>query len=133
MTTKLKTVLIVDDDESLREIFSISLEMAGYQTIAAKNGKAALDVLLSLTAESLPDCILLDYFMPEMDGPTFLETLRTRYAVPFENIPIIICSAFASIPRSRFAFNRLEKPFDLEKLYRTINSTIMAPPSSVLG
>jgi CheY-like chemotaxis protein len=69
------TILIVDDDEDIREALHILLEQEGYSVLEAEHGEAALSLL-----ETTPsvEIILLDIIMTPMDGFTFLEELRTR-------------------------------------------------------
>lgn len=64
-------ILVVDDDEDVRETMTMILELEGFSSLAAANGKDALD-LLSRTHKR-PSVIFLDLWMPVMDGRTFLE------------------------------------------------------------
>lgn len=77
-----KKILIVDDDEVTREILKAYL-MDDYVVFAAPSGKRALDFL---TKHSV-DLILLDYMMPEMDGPTTFR--RIRHNFPKARLPIV--------------------------------------------
>lgn len=63
-----KLVLVVDDDDSIREAVCDVLNDEGYQAVGAENGRQALDFL---RAEGGPCLILLDLMMPVMDGATF--------------------------------------------------------------
>jgi CheY-like chemotaxis protein len=67
-------ILVVDDERDVRELFNITLKMAGHTTETAKDGVEAVDKL----ADPLPDLILLDLMMPNMDGFAFLAHLRDR-------------------------------------------------------
>lgn len=71
--------LIVDDSRPIRRIESDILQEIGFETAAACNGKEALD---SLQTGPLPDVVLVDWNMPEMDGLEFITALRrdARYA-----------------------------------------------------
>jgi two-component system, OmpR family, response regulator VicR len=82
-TTKPKKVMIVEDDLSLNDAFSILLDKIGYDVIKAFNGKEALDLL----QEQSPDIILLDLLMPVMSGKEFLVKYKN-----IEKIPIVILS-----------------------------------------
>jgi CheY-like chemotaxis protein len=64
-------ILLVEDDADLRFIYEMILTRAGYDVLVARNGKEALDILDS----HIPRLILLDIFMPVMDGREFLQTL----------------------------------------------------------
>jgi signal transduction histidine kinase/DNA-binding response OmpR family regulator len=66
-------VLIVDDDAEVRNLISATLRNTGLKTAEAVNGRAAIDWLVN---NPLPDLVLLDLMMPEMDGFQFLERLR---------------------------------------------------------
>lgn len=71
--------LVVDDSRPIRRIESEILKELGFETSDACNGKEALD---SLQSEPLPNVVLVDWNMPEMDGLEFLKTVRKdeRYA-----------------------------------------------------
>jgi CheY-like chemotaxis protein len=66
-------VLLVEDDQSLREIFAMRLQAEGYQTITAGNGEEALTVAV----KEKPDLIIADVMMPRLSGFEMLETLRS--------------------------------------------------------
>jgi two-component system chemotaxis response regulator CheY len=68
------TCLVVDDSRTLRMIACNMLRGLGIETLQAENGVEALAVC----AQRMPDCILLDWNMPVMDGLTFLKELRAR-------------------------------------------------------
>jgi CheY-like chemotaxis protein len=80
-------VLVVEDDEALREIAERSLTGAGYGVQTACNGLQALEVMQS----EVPDLIVLDLMMPEMDGFQFLHELRQR--PQFDEIPVDVTTA----------------------------------------
>ncbi len=83
MTKQLKHILCIDDDEDIRNVTQMSLEMVGEFTVTALgSGEEAVS-----KAESInPDVILLDVMMPKMDGPTTLKILRQNSAL--NDIPI---------------------------------------------
>jgi CheY-like chemotaxis protein len=80
-------VLIVEDVRGSREQMASLLRMEGYQPVTARNGAEGLVRL----KEGLPDLILLDHMMPEVDGLTFLAGIR-RFP-KWKNIPVIMFSA----------------------------------------
>ncbi len=84
--TGLKTVLIVDDDQNIRDILSEKLSHAGYVVMEAENGQIALDMFYKQPA----DIILLDINMPVMDGHTFLKTLRLSNSG--KSTPVLVLS-----------------------------------------
>ncbi len=67
-------ILVVDDERDVRELFNITLKMAGHTTETAKDGVEAVDKL----DDPMPDLILLDLMMPNMDGFAFLSHLRSE-------------------------------------------------------
>ncbi len=86
-------VLIVDDDADIRRSVAKVLHDEGYETVAAANGREAIDWIRSSELE--PCVVLLDLMMPVMDGWQFLEHLaRDRKLSP---IPVVIMSAYPSV------------------------------------
>src|SRR5438045_8037396 len=69
-------ILVVDDDESVREVFTVMLQEKGYQVATAKNG---FDALVKLKEVVIPDVIISDLNMPEMSGFEFLSVVRRRF------------------------------------------------------
>jgi CheY-like chemotaxis protein len=118
-----KQILVVEDDEDIREHVAQALIMEGYKVLTAENGKRALDILLALSDEELPGCMILDLMMPVMDGKKLIETIIQNYQDRFASIKILVATAKgspinpASVPG---AVERLQKPFDLKELYRVV-------------
>ncbi|MBD2594579.1 response regulator [Nostoc spongiaeforme FACHB-130] len=85
-----KRILVIDDEDSVREIVQISLEsVAGWDILTASSGNEGIEI-----AESeQPDAILLDVMMPYMDGPTTLKKLQASVATC--KIPTIMLTAKA--------------------------------------
>lgn len=81
------TILIVDDEASIRQMLQIALDMAGYKTIEAKN---AYEAQIAIT-DHKPDLVLLDWMMPEVSGIELAR--RWRRDEQFQHIPIIILTA----------------------------------------
>lgn len=86
----MKKVLIIEDEDFVRETISDILELEGYVPILAKNGKEGLDALVQLR----PDLILCDINMPIMDGYEVLETIKSNENLA--SIPFIFLTAKAS-------------------------------------
>ena len=82
-----KTILIVDDEKSIRELLAFNLEKEGYKVIEADNGIDAVDRALN----QKPDLILLDVMLPRMDGISVCKKLR--YALNINTVPILMISA----------------------------------------
>ena len=106
------SVLVVEDDEALREVVTTALSDEGYDVHAAPNGQAALDVV----DRAVPGVILLDMRMPVMDGWVFAQVYRQR---PGPHAPIIACTAAQDASRWAGEIDAdayLPKPFRLGQL-----------------
>jgi len=105
-------VLIVDDEDDIREVAEISLEMvAGWKVLTARSGGEGLRIARA----DQPDAILLDVMMPDMDGPTTFQQLQADPAI--RHIPVVLLTAkLQPADRMRFAelgvAGVLVKPFD---------------------
>ncbi|MBI3374583.1 MAG: GAF domain-containing protein [Betaproteobacteria bacterium] len=82
-----RQVLLVDDDETMRQGMRLALEQDGWQVGEAENGQIALARL----TEARPDIIMLDLMMPEMDGFEFLVEMRSR--AEWRDIPVLVVTA----------------------------------------
>lgn len=80
-------IMVVDDQVECRRPLDLLLQMSGYQTCVAGDGRAALELL----DDCRPDLVLLDLMMPVMDGFGFLEGLRRRSA--WSALPVVVFSA----------------------------------------
>ena len=78
-------VLVIEDDEHLREVMEVLIEIEGCEARSAADGREALEVMASWE----PDLILLDLYMPGMDGRAFLAAYR---ALPGPKAPVILLS-----------------------------------------
>ena len=127
----MKSVLVIDDDDDLRETLAMALEAEDYKVYQASSGRIALDLLATKRPEEI-SCIVLDLMMPEMDGREFLRRLHADYA-KFSNIPVIVATAMGaplqniSIP---FSVSRIQKPMELDTLYRALEAALESRPSS---
>jgi CheY-like chemotaxis protein len=107
-----KTILVVDDEDDIREIAQMSLEEIGnWQVIAASSGAEGI----AKAEREHPDAILLDVMMPGMDGPTTVLKLHENSATRM--IPVILLTAkVQAMDRQKFAALGvaaiLAKPFD---------------------
>jgi CheY-like chemotaxis protein len=114
-----KLVLIVDDDQTFRELLRALLEIANFCVIDAKSGYAALKLATYLR----PNLIISDVDMPEMNGFETLKALRQNPET--EDIPIILLSGNSEQHHQRLAFEAgasayLVKPVDSEVLLTAI-------------
>lgn len=83
-----KSILIVDDEEDVRALIQLGLEMqAGWKVLNASCGKEAIQI----AASEQPDVILLDWMMPDMDGKTTVQILKSDRKT--QQIPVILMTA----------------------------------------
>lgn len=110
------SIMIVEDDDSIREILIDLVRAAGYQTQEAPNGQAALD---QIRGGASPDLILLDWMMPVMSGWDFLKE-RSKEST-LSRIPVIVVTALdpaeVKIPEG---VDCLRKPFSFKTLVEVI-------------
>ena len=85
-------ILVVDDDRDAGETLGKVFEAVGHEAIYAPNGRDALSHVL----HSLPDVVLLDLAMPEMDGPSFLEVVRSYLRL--QSLPVVVLTGLADSP-----------------------------------
>ncbi|HQE11745.1 MAG TPA: response regulator, partial [Flavipsychrobacter sp.] len=79
------SVLVVEDETSLREALKLNLELEGYEVTTADNGP----IVLKLVKSEYFDLIILDIMLPDMDGITVCETIRMLH----NDVPILFLSA----------------------------------------
>ena len=118
-----KTVLIVEDDLTIRDVLQDQLEEDGYDVIPAANGKQALDYL-TFDSSPHPDLIILDLMTPIVTGWQVLERLRADPVLA--RIPVIVVTAISGNKPSG-AYALLRKPFRLDALVDTVRSYLDAP------
>ena len=85
-------ILIVDDEADSRDSLAILFRDGGHTVESAPNGREALALVLT----DVPDVILLDLVMPEMDGPSFLEVVRSYLRI--QSLPVVILTALSDSP-----------------------------------
>jgi len=115
-----KKVLIVDDDQDIREIIKIELTNDGFQVTEASNGKSAVEI----AKKEKPDLITLDIMMPGIDG---LETAKLLKENPeTKDIPIIILSVLAQDKKEYIQgiADYVSKPFKPDDLLSRIKHTL---------
>jgi two-component system nitrogen regulation response regulator NtrX len=108
-----ETICIVDDEPAILHSLSSILEDEGYQVVVATNGVEGMKIVRS----DSPDLVILDIWMPEMDGLETLKRLRSQ----FPGILVVMMSGHGSIETAvkatkLGAYDYLEKPLDLEKV-----------------
>jgi CheY-like chemotaxis protein len=118
-----KTVLVVEDNPVDREWLTLVLRRAGYQVIMTGHGEQALDYLYSKPA---PHLILLDMFMPVLDGWHFLDRLHEE--LPEKSIPVVVATATILTPEwaeEHHCAGFLRKPIEEDMLLREVSRCIM--------
>ena len=108
-------VLVVDDQEAIRDTLQLALDDEGFNVECAANGREALDVI----GRWKPDVILLDLMMPIMDGWAFCEEQK-RVG---DRTPIVLLSAAGALDehqRELGAAAVIAKPFDIDRVISTI-------------
>jgi CheY-like chemotaxis protein len=118
-----RVVLVVEDDESIRNVITDVLEERGYRVMAAANGAEALQRLEA----GRPDAMVVDLLMPVMHGWDLMECYVERMGGP--PIPIVVVSVNPALPRS---FNRwgvrgvVAKPFQVDELLAQVEQALAA-------
>ncbi len=116
-----KTVLVVDDEASILQSLSGILQDEGYEVLTAESGEACLDII----ERELPDLVLLDMWLPGIDGIETLERIKGQYP----NIPVVIISGHGTVESAvratkLGAFDFIEKPLSLEKVVLIANHAL---------
>jgi DNA-binding response OmpR family regulator len=125
-----KTILVVDDESTIREVIRRYLERDGYTVVEAATGRTALEI----ASREKPDLIVLDLMLPGVDGLTLTRQLRERGS----QVPIIMLTAKGSTADrihglDTGADDYLAKPFSPQELMSRIRAVLRrAPPPSAL-
>lgn len=112
-------ILVVDDDEDVREAVSSALDEEGYRVVVARNGADALDVIRTAPP---PHLIVLDLTMPRMTGTEFRRRLSAE--LPDVKAPVVVMSADVegrAKARSMGAAAFLQKPIRLKELFHAVD------------
>lgn len=122
-TKNIKQLMLVDDDPNLILLVKDYLEFRGYQVITAGNGREALKLL----EQKIPDLIICDVMMPEMDGYSLVEHIRKNSAT--EWIPVLFLSAKGQSQDRVKGLNTgadvyIVKPFEPEELVAQVESSL---------
>ena len=116
-----ETILIVDDEEGIRASLGGILEDEGYKTLFAVDGVEAL----AMARQEVPDLVLLDIWMPRMDGLETLQKLKELYP----GLIVIMMSGHGTIETAvrstkLGAYDFIEKPLSLEKVIISVNNAL---------
>lgn len=126
-------ILIVDDDTAILELIKVNLELLGHEAITASDGVRGF----ALARQELPDLIILDVMMPDVDGFTVASRIRNNPST--KDIPILMLTALSMIQDKTKGFDAgvddyLVKPFDLDELklrVRALLRRVNAIPESL--
>lgn len=115
------SILLVEDEDSLREALKLNLKLENYDVTTATNGKEALKAF----KEEYFDCIILDIMMPDIDGLEVCETIRLQN----DKVPILFLSAKSNSSDRVLGLKKggddyLTKPFNLEELLLRVEKLI---------
>ena len=114
--TRRPRILAVEDDPDILALLEFTLAGAGYDVVTAADGDAALVAL----DHAPPDLVLLDMWMPGLDGRAFARAYRDR---PGPHAPIVLFTAVSdaeSLATEIGADGRLDKPFDVDELLNLV-------------
>ncbi len=116
-------ILVIDDDSAINELIKINLELAYYQVITAQDGSRGY----ALAKQELPDLIILDVMMPEIDGYTVAKRIRENNST--KDTPIIMLTALNMLQNKAQGFNigvddYLVKPFEMEELLMRVKALL---------
>jgi len=121
-------VLVVDDEPRILRFVSLSLRACGFDVLVASGGEEALQVSNS----ECPDIMILDVFMPGLDGFGVLQKLHDReIATGSSHLPVIVFSARSSVAEQALSLGAsdfISKPFLPEELAEKIRATVKRTP-----
>ena len=117
---KTTRILVIDDDEKILRVIEALLIPHGYEVITARNGREAI-TSMSITK---PDLVLMDIFMPEMDGYSALGKIKENDATKW--VPVVMVTAVGQelnkqLAESLGAAGYITKPFKSEELLEVIS------------
>lgn len=116
-------ILVVDDDRAINELIKVNLKLAGYDVIQAFDGTQGF----ALAKQELPNMLILDVMMPNVDGYTVAQRVRQNETT--KNIPILMLTALSDIEDKGRGFSigiddYLVKPFDMEELKMRVKAIL---------
>jgi CheY-like chemotaxis protein len=120
-------ILIIEDDDDIREALTQILELEGYTVREAANGREALDIS---SREPLPSLILLDLMMPVMDGWQFRSEQMKDPTLA--KVPVVVISADAGVHEKVASFGAasvLPKPISLDRLLHAVETFYPVAPA----
>jgi CheY-like chemotaxis protein len=119
-----KSILVVEDDPSIREVMKDVLELSGYRVVTAANGREGYEIL---KRGEKPGVVFLDLMMPVMDGWEFMANRKTDSEL--SRIPVVVLTASQYLPQPEGASHYLAKPLELETLLSVARNYCIAKAS----
>lgn len=120
------TVLVVEDDQSIRSVIARMLHSEGHQVLEASDGATALEILEAMCC----DLVITDFLMPKLNGIKFVEQLHTLQP----QMPIILITGYLSAISGTTIVDKvadvLAKPFDLTVLRSAVRRVLATNPHS---
>lgn len=126
MKQQQRTIIITDDDQSLRELIRISLEGSGYATLQAATGTECV----SMVRKHRPDLVIMDVIMPEMDGLEACKLIRDFSQVPVLMLTAKTLSNDVVTGLDKGADDYLVKPFHMDELLARIRALLRRVPAA---
>lgn len=116
-------ILVVDDDKAINELIKVNLKLAGYEVVQAFDGTQGF----ALAKQELPNMVILDVMMPNVDGYTVAQRIRQNDST--KNMPILMLTALSDIEDKGRGFaigidDYLVKPFDMEELKMRVKAIL---------
>ena len=124
------TVFVVEDDKEFTALLRLRLELAGHQVLTSTNGEDAYDLIQA----NHPDVVILDVFLPDMDGLTILKRLKSPVDITTgqpsstKDIPVVMLTGRApmveNMARMEGASDFFLKPIEINKLINRIHELV---------
>lgn len=116
-------ILLIDDDKAIIELVKINLEIQGHEVLIANDAVTGI----AIAKQEIPDLIILDLMMPEVDGFTACQRIRQQEST--QQIPILMLTALSRTDDKVSGFNAgaddyLTKPFELPELYVRVRALL---------
>ncbi|HEY2512093.1 MAG TPA: response regulator [Polyangiaceae bacterium] len=121
MSVHSASVLLVEDDDDIRDAVAAVLEAEGYTVLTAANGEEALAIL----ERGQPCVVLLDLMMPVMNGWDFMEVVRKNKRL--EALPVVVVSAYSE-KKAEGVRRVLKKPLNVQQLLSAVSDYCCCPP-----